>query len=99
MQSQAFTIFITIFPQLNFSLAISNLAFISTTDNFPNFNISFEQSVVTFIATAIFYCLLALYLDEVIPNDLGTHKHPLFFLGRVYKEPVEAVQQHLIDPA
>jgi hypothetical protein len=99
VESQAFTIFITIFPQLNFNLTISNLAFISYSDQFPSFDISFGQSALTFIVTAIVYCLLALYLDEVIPNELGTHKHPLFFLGGRYKEPVAAVQQHLIDPS
>ncbi len=99
VESQALTIILTIFPQLNFNLTISKLAFISTTDNFPTFNITFGQSVLTFIITFIFYCLLALYLDEVIPNELGTHRHPLFFLGAGYKEPVEVVQQHLIDPS
>lgn len=39
--------------------------------------------IVTFFA----YVLLALYLDEVMPNELGTHRHPLFFLKCFKKQP------------
>lgn len=33
------------------------------------------------VADIFVYGILYLYLDEVLPNEYGTHKHPLFFLG------------------
>ncbi len=48
--------------------------------------------MLTFIITGIAYILIALYLDEVIPNELGTHKHPLFFIGVGYQSPEEALK-------
>jgi hypothetical protein len=32
------------------------------------------------ISSFIIFTIVALYLDEVIPNEMGTHKDPLFFL-------------------
>lgn len=29
---------------------------------------------------ALVYFLLFIYFEQIIPNDNGTHKHPLFFL-------------------
>lgn len=92
-QSQPFTIFVSIFPQLCFNIAISNIAFLqnpySISTNFP---IGFEQGTLTLLISAVVYLLLALYLDEIMPNQLGSNKHPLFFLGVGYKAPQEALK-------
>ena len=32
----------------------------------------------------IAYALLYLYLDQVLPNEYGTNKHPLFLFGYSY---------------
>ena len=76
-----------------FNITLSNIAFIVDPNLIStNFNIGFQQGVITFIITATAYILIALYLDEVIPNELGTHKHPLFFIGVGYKTPEEALK-------
>jgi hypothetical protein len=70
--------FLSIFPQMTFNMAISKISFI-----FPGytFDFSYSQAIVTLIVITPIYILLALYLEQVIPSELGTHKHPLFFLG------------------
>ena len=32
------------------------------------------------IGHAIFWPIIALYLDQVFPNDFGAKRHPLFFI-------------------
>ncbi|CAD8103132.1 unnamed protein product [Paramecium primaurelia] len=50
----------------------------------------------------IFYGLLAQYLDQVVPNEYGTNKHPLFFLGVKYenqkKKKKNQVQNYYVEP-
>lgn len=95
--NQALTIFLSIFPQLNFNITLSNIAFIfDPSQQISNFDIGFRQSVLTFIITTFFYVIFALYLDEVIPNEMGTHKHPLFFIGVGYQTR-EELHQRLIS--
>lgn len=81
-------------------MAISNIAFIVDPNQFAyNFVMPYEQGVITLIVSGLVWTLLALYLDEVVPNEMGTHRHPLFFIGVGYKEPVHSgLQQNLIDP-
>ena len=81
-------------------MTISNIAFIvDPTQVAFNFVMPYEQGVITLIVSAFFWTLLALYLDEVVPNEMGSHRHPLFFIGVGYKEPVHSgLQQDLIDP-
>lgn len=40
------------------------------------------------------YLLLYVYLDQVLPNEYGTNKHPLFFLGISYSSNVEYDKEH-----
>jgi hypothetical protein len=84
--SKALTFFLSIFPQLNFNMAISNIAFIVDPNLVAyNFVMPYEQGVITLIVSALVWTLLALYLDEVVPNEMGSHRHPLFFIGVGYK--------------
>ncbi|CAD8125443.1 unnamed protein product [Paramecium sonneborni] len=48
----------------------------------------------------IFYGLLAQYLDQVVPNQYGTNKHPLFFLGvkNENKKIKKNIQTHYVEP-
>lgn len=41
----------------------------------------------------LLYLILYLYLDEVLPNEYGTNKHPLFFLGFHYASNSPASQE------
>ncbi|CAK94636.1 unnamed protein product (macronuclear) [Paramecium tetraurelia] len=36
-------------------------------------------------AEILFYGILYLYLEQVLPNEYGTNKHPLFFIGKKYQ--------------
>ncbi len=52
-----------------FNITLSNIAFIVDPNLISiNFNIGFEQGVITLLITAVVYILIALYLDEVVPN-------------------------------
>jgi len=35
-------------------------------------------ALISFIINAIFYLILTWYLDQVIPNEWGAKRHPLF---------------------
>jgi ATP-binding cassette subfamily A (ABC1) protein 3 len=54
----------------------------------------------------IFYVLLGMYLDQVLPSEYGVNKHPLFCLMRKKKEARDIahdleynIQSHEKDPA
>ena len=38
------------------------------------------------IVDMVVYFLLYIYLDQVLPNEYGTHKHPLFFIQCLWKK-------------
>ncbi|CAD8107532.1 unnamed protein product [Paramecium sonneborni] len=42
-------------------------------------------------AEIIFYGILYLYLELVLPNEYGTNKHPLFFIGKKYETQEEEI--------
>lgn len=49
----------------------------------PNFSDPFNNyaiwyALVSFIVNAIVYLILTWYLDQVVPNEWGAKKHPLF---------------------
>jgi ATP-binding cassette subfamily A (ABC1) protein 3 len=79
--SAPLVVLLSLFPQLCFNMTISKIAFISRDFVDFSFNITYEQGVVTMFGTFIVFTMIALYLDEIVPNEMGTHKHPLFFLG------------------
>jgi hypothetical protein len=35
-------------------------------------------AIISFVLNAIFYLILTWYLDQVIPNEWGAKRHPLF---------------------
>ena len=43
-------------------------------------NYSMSMAYGMYIVNLITYIILALYLDQVFPNEWGNKKHPLFFL-------------------
>ncbi|CAD8193046.1 unnamed protein product [Paramecium pentaurelia] len=43
-------------------------------------------------AEILFYGILYLYLEQVLPNEYGTNKHPLFFIGKKYQIQGEDIQ-------
>ena len=47
-----------------------------------SFDYSYSTAVPTLLISFGVYTLLALYLGEILPNEMGTQKHPLFFLGK-----------------
>lgn len=97
--SSALTLLLSLFPQFCYNVTISNVAFInkggSSISN--NFDLGFNQGCLTFAVTSVVFVLLALYLDEVVPNEMGTHRHPLFFLGVGYKAPEELLHERLLS--
>ncbi|CAD8180047.1 unnamed protein product [Paramecium pentaurelia] len=48
-----------------------------------------QASGYQLIVTLFLYLFLALYFDQVIPNEYGISQHPLFLLGINYKENVK----------
>lgn len=65
-------------PQLAFNFGIGTIAF--NNGQSYSMNYTYEAAAFTLAATAIGYTLIAFYLDQVLPNELGIKKHPLFFL-------------------
>lgn len=97
--SAPLTILLSIFPQLCFNATLSNIAFIPSSSS-PvggRFDLGFQQGSITFLITSLAFILIALYLDEVVPNEMGTHRHPLFFLGVGYKAPEELAHERLLS--
>ena len=77
---------------MSFNMALSKIAF----GGLP-FDFSYQRGVVTLALMIPIYTLIAMYLDLVVPNELGTHKHPLFFLGvgyKQHKENAEGLMRH-----
>jgi ATP-binding cassette subfamily A (ABC1) protein 3 len=46
----------------------------------PILNYSVSICITMHILNILFYALIAIYLDQVFPNEWGKKKHPLFFL-------------------
>ncbi|KAL4492594.1 hypothetical protein ABPG72_007707 [Tetrahymena utriculariae] len=49
-------------------------------------NFRVGTSIGLFIFNFVFFMLLALYFDQVIPNDFGKKRHPLFFITWMCKK-------------
>ena len=60
---------------------------------------TFEDSLKALAISAVAYTLLAFYLEQVIPNEYGTNKHPLFFIKWICKssEPRNDNRQSLLE--
>lgn len=98
-ESVPLTILFSVFPQFCYNVTLSNIAFLSDGSGglTNNFDIGFQQGCLTFLITSVAFIVIALYLDEVVPNEMGTHRHPLFFLGVGYKAPEELVHERLLS--
>lgn len=74
----------SIFPQISFNFGITKIAFI---DKYLDLDLDYSYSdAMTFLLlTAVVYTLLAFYLEQVLPNEQGTNKHPLFFINWICK--------------
>lgn len=44
-----------------------------------------NDAIVLLIIDTFFYIVLYFYLDEIIPNEYGVSKHPLFFIKDLFK--------------
>lgn len=44
--------------------------------------------------TAVFYFLLFLYFEQVIPHEFGSSKHPLFFIRWLWRDD-EKTEEHI----
>jgi hypothetical protein len=77
-----------IFPQVSFTLGISKIVF--TNKNLPTPDcFSSGNAIGMLVISGIIYLLLALYLEQVLPNSQGTNRHPLFFLSWIKKQKQE----------
>lgn len=73
------------FCRINFMLAeacswsqcMSNLRYV------PN---EIHEELIALYVTAVVYMILALYLNEVVPQQFGVARHPLFFLEGIIKK-------------
>ena len=45
------------------------------------FNYKFIYFVAMNLCEIFVFILLGMYIDQIIPSELGVKKHPLFFLG------------------
>lgn len=63
-------------------MSVSNIAFINPSFKDMTFDYSYSRAIPTLLLSFVIYTLLALYLSEILPNEMGTQKHPLFFLGK-----------------
>lgn len=83
-QNRTLLLLSSIFPQISFNFGLSKIAFIS---RFNDFDIDFYYSdaVTSLGLCAIGYTLLAFYLEQVLPNEYGTNKHPLFFINWIWR--------------
>ena len=60
--------FLGIFPGMGFNMAVSKIAFRNSDfDNFE-FNFSYSQGIITLLIDFFLFTILALYLNEVLPN-------------------------------
>lgn len=62
-----------------FIFGVSKIVFINQYD--PPINYEYTDGILMLIATSIIFMILALYLEQVLPNELGSNKSPLFFLN------------------
>ena len=74
---------ISIVPHAAFVLAFRTMLFAESYQITPGFGTSINQyaigtALASFIINALVYLLLTWYLDQVVPNEWGAKRHPLF---------------------
>lgn len=45
-----------------------------------------HEEITALYVTAVFYMILAIYLNQIVPQQYGVPKHPLFFLENIIKK-------------
>lgn len=76
----------SIFPNLSFQFGLSMIVFNEHLN--PNFDYTYEDAIIALSLSSVIYLVLAIYLEQVLPNEKGTNKHPLFFLKNLFKKDV-----------
>ena len=74
---------ISIVPHAAFVLAFRTLVYAESYQITPSFsqnidNYAIGTALISFILNIIFYLILTWYLDQVVPNEWGAKRHPLF---------------------
>ncbi|KAL4429304.1 hypothetical protein ABPG74_002290 [Tetrahymena malaccensis] len=80
---------IALSPHTAASISASHFAFFQSNGNKIDFSILGETfsnyqegfTFISFFLNIFVFGILFLYLDQVFPNEFGSKKHPLFFLG------------------
>ena len=74
---------ISVIPHAAFVLAFQTLAYAEANQITPDFttqinNYTLGIAVISFVLNLIVYLILVWYLDQVVPNEWGAKRHPLF---------------------
>lgn len=66
---------------------IVNLKFVTNFFIITNSVINLNQNIIVsmLVLDVFLYFLLFIYLDQVVPNEFGIKKHPLFFIKCLFK--------------
>lgn len=79
------------FPPVSFALGTDGFSMVtsqgpldfSTWDRtYPSMKLSISRCVVVMSGATVFYLIMYVYLDQVVPHEIGVRKHPLFFIKR-----------------
>lgn len=85
--NRALILLSSIFPTLSFTFGFSQIAFIGHIN--IDFLFTYEDAIIALSLSSVIYLVLAIYLEQVLPNEKGTNKHPLFFLKNLFKKDVQ----------
>ena len=74
---------ISIVPHVAFVLAFRTMVYAESYQISPSFsqnidNYAIGTALISFFLNIIFYLILTWYLDQVVPNEWGAKRHPLF---------------------
>lgn len=74
---------ISIIPHAAFIIAFQTMLYAQSSQITPTFGLEINNYVIgyaiaSFIFNIVFYLILTWYLDQVVPNEWGAKKHPLF---------------------
>ena len=79
----------TILPQQSFNMGILSFAFYNSSFPLPRPDFSYEDSLIALSLDVVVYLAISIYLDQVWPNEVGTNKHPLFFVRWIWHRAPE----------
>ena len=67
-------------------LQVNNYSASSDTLDLEIESFSIGAGIIALICHLFIWAILALYLDQVFPNEFGVKKHPLFFIPGFYSK-------------